>query len=266
MTGRFSGKVALVTGASRGQGAAEAARFARDGASVLVCDVLDAEGEATAGAIRDAGGRAEYRRLDVAREADWQAAMNHITTTYGDLHILVNNAGVSLRKTTMLDVSLEDWNRVLSINLTGAFLGTRSAAALMREAGGGAIVNIGSIAGRIGHFATAYTTTKWALRGLTKSAAMEFAPWNIRVNAVHPGLVDTQLVNESADFYEAMEWMTPMQRAATPDEIANVVTFLCSDEASYMTAADITVDGGFADAGAYRHVLLRAMAQTDAQI
>lgn len=266
MTDRFDSKVALVTGASRGQGAAEATRFAREGATVLVCDVLDAAGEATAASIRDAGGRAEYQHLDVASETDWQAAMQHAAAAYGGLHILVNNAGVSLRKKTMLDVSLADWNRVLSINLTGAFLGTKAAAPLMRKAGGGAIVNTGSIAGRIGHFATAYTTTKWALRGLTKSAAMEFADWNIRVNAVHPGLVDTQLVNESPDFYEAMEWMTPMQRAATPEEIANVVVFLASDEASYMTAADVTVDGGFADAGAYRHVLLRAMAQDNAQI
>ena len=155
---------------------------------------------------------------------------------------------------------------MLSINLTGAFLGIRAAAPLMRDSGGGAIVNTGSIAARIGHFATAYTTAKWGLRGLTKSAAMEFAAWNIRVNAIHPGLVDTPLVSESADFVEAMAWMTPMQRAATPEEIANVVAFLASSEASYMTAADITVDGGFADAGAYRHVLLRAMAADAARI
>ncbi len=266
MSDRFNGKIALVTGGSRGQGAAEARLFARDGANVLVCDVLDEEGEATAQAIRNSGGAAEYRRLDVASETDWQAAIDHVSAVYGGLHILVNNAGIGLRRPSMLDVSLEDWNRVLSINLTGAFLGTKAAAPLMREAGGGAIINTGSIAGRIGHFATAYTTAKWGLRGLTKSAAMEFAPWNIRVNAVHPGLVDTPLVNESDDFFEAMAWMTPMQRAATPEEIANVVGFLASDEASYMTSADITVDGGFADSGAYRQVLLRAMAQPDSRL
>jgi NAD(P)-dependent dehydrogenase (short-subunit alcohol dehydrogenase family) len=266
MTGRFDGRVALITGGARGQGAAEAKLFARDGARVLVCDVLDDDGAATAAAIRAAGGTADYRHLDVACEADWQAAIDHAAAAYGGLHVLVNNAGVSLRKASMLEVSLADWNRVLSINLTGAFLGVRTAAPLMRDSGGGAIVNTGSIAGRIGHFATAYTTAKWGLRGLTKSAAMEFAAWNIRVNAVHPGLVDTKLVNESADFFEAMEWMTPMQRAAAPEEIANVVAFLASDEASYMTAADVTVDGGFADAGAYRQVLLRAMARPTANI
>lgn len=266
MTMRFEGRVALVTGASRGQGAAEAQLFARDGATVIVVDVLDEEGEATAAAICAAGGRAEYRHLDVASETAWHAMANHISTAHGRLDILVNNAGVGLRKPSMLDVSLDDWNRVLSINLTGAFLGTRAAAPLMRDSGGGAIVNTGSIAGRIGHFATAYTTAKWGLRGLTKSTAMEFAAWNIRVNAVHPGLVDTPLVSESTDFVEAMTWMTPMERAATPQEIANVVAFLASDEASYMTAADVTVDGGFADAGAYRQVLLRAMASSEAKL
>ncbi|MEK9660426.1 MAG: SDR family NAD(P)-dependent oxidoreductase [Alphaproteobacteria bacterium] len=266
MTGRFEGRVALVTGASRGQGAAEARLFARDGALVILADVLDEEGEATAAAIRESGGNAEYRHLDVASESAWAAMLKHIAETHGRIDILVNNAGVSLRKPSMLEVSLDDWNRVLSINLTGIFLGIKAAAPLMRDSGGGSIVNTSSIAGRIGHFATAYTTTKWALRGLTKSAAMEFAVWNIRVNAILPGLVDTPLVNESADFYEAMEWMTPMERGATPEEIANVVAFVASDEASYMTAADVTVDGGFADGGAYRQVLLRAMASSSQQL
>jgi 3alpha(or 20beta)-hydroxysteroid dehydrogenase len=266
MAKRFDGKVALVTGASRGQGAAEARLFAADGATVIVADVLDEAGEATAAAIRAAGGKAEYRSLDVAGEDAWRDTVGAIEAAHGRLDILVNNAGISLRKPSMLDVTLAEWNRVLSINLTGAFLGIQAAAPLMRAGGGGAIVNIGSIAGRIGHFATAYSTAKWGLRGLTKSAAMEFADWGIRINAVHPGLVDTPLVNESDDFFEAMEWMTPMQRAATPDEIARVVAFLASDEASYMTAADVTVDGGFADDGAYRHVLLRAMAQDAAKI
>lgn len=266
MADRFDGRLALVTGAARGQGAAEARLFARDGATVILADVLDAEGEAMAAAIRDDGGSAEYRHLDVADEQAWTATIERLRDTHGRLDILVNNAGVSLRKPTMLDVTLEEWDRVLSINLTGAFLGTKAAAPLMRDTGGGSIVNIASIAGRIGHFATAYTTTKWGLRGLTKSAAMEFAAWNIRVNAVLPGLVDTPLVNESADFFEAMEWMTPMERAATPEEIANVVAFIASDEASYVTAADITVDGGFADNGAYRQVLLRAMASSSRQL
>jgi NAD(P)-dependent dehydrogenase (short-subunit alcohol dehydrogenase family) len=266
MTGRFAGKVALVTGGSRGQGAAESRIFARDGAAVIVADVLDAEGEATAAAIRADGGAAEFRHLDVASEAAWQSAIDAIAESHGRLDILVNNAGVSLRTPSMLEISLADWNRVLSINLTGAFLGIRAAAPLMRDSGGGSIVNTGSIAARIGHFATAYTTAKWGLRGLTKSAAMEFAAWNIRVNAIHPGLVDTPLVSESTDFVEAMAWMTPMERAASPEEIANVVAFLASDEASYMTAADVTVDGGFADAGAYRHVLLRALAAESARL
>jgi 3alpha(or 20beta)-hydroxysteroid dehydrogenase len=266
MSGRLEGKAALITGASRGQGVAEARLFAAEGAKVLLCDVLDDEGEAAAQAIRDDGQTAHYRHLDVTREADWKAAIDFAAQEFGGLQVLVNNAGIGLRKPSMLDISRDEWQRVLDVNLTGPFLGTQAAAPLIRDSGGGAIVNIGSVAGTTGHFATAYTATKWGIRGLTKSAAMEFAPWNIRVNAVHPGIVDTAIVAGSDDFKEAMEWMTPMGRIAQPEEIATAVLFLASDEAGFVTGMDMEVDGGFANAGAYRQVLLRAMAQPGSKI
>ncbi len=263
---RLAGKAALITGASRGQGEAEARLFAAEGAKVLICDVLDEEGETVAQAIRDDGHTAHYLHLDVANEAAWISAVDYAVQEFGGLHVLVNNAGIGLRKPSMLDISREEWQRVLDINLTGPFFGTQAAAPTIRDSGGGAIVNIGSIAGVTGHFATAYTAAKWGIRGLTKSAAMEFAPWNIRANAVHPGIVDTAIVAGSDDFKEAMEWMTPMGRIAQPEEIAAAVLFLASDEAGFVTGMDMDVDGGFAGAGAYRQVLLRAMAQPGSKI
>ena len=197
----------------------------------------------------------------MSQEKAWADAVAQIKKTFDALHILVNNAGVSLRVPSMIETSLEDWNRLMSINLTGAFLGIRACAPLIRDSGGGAIVNTGSIAGMTGHFATAYSSAKWGLRGLTKASAMEFAPWNIRCNAVHPGIVLTDMVGQSGDFVEAMTWMAPMQRPATAEDVAKVVLFLVSEDSGYITGHDIPVDGGFIDAGAYRQVLLRVMSK-----
>ena len=226
----------------------------------------DEEGrKRVAAEITAAGGVAYYVRTDLSKTPQIRRMLERTEARFGRLDIIFNNA-IWFRHGIATELDEKDWDLTLNVGLKAVFLTAKYGIPIMRRTGGGAIVNTGSIAGRIGHFATAYTTAKWGLRGLTKSAAMEFAPWNIRVNAVHPGLVDTPLVNESDDFFEAMAWMTPMQRAATPEEIANVVGFLASDEASYMTSADITVDGGFADSGAYRQVLLRAMAQPDSRL
>ena len=266
MANRLEGKVAMITGASRGQGEAAARLFASEGAKVLVCDILDDEGSAVARSICDEGYSAIYQHLDVSSECDWKTALNIAENKYGGLNILINNAGIGLRKPSMLDISMTEWQKVIDINLTGPFLGTKASAPLMRDSGGGSIVNIGSIAGTTGHFATAYTTTKWGIRGLTKSSAMEFASWNIRVNAIHPGIVDTPLVEGSDDFKEAMKWMTPLNRIAGPDEISHVVLFLASDDASFVTGIDMTVDGGFASGGAFRQVFLRAMSQPGSKL
>lgn len=261
MDQKLENKTAIVTGASGGQGAAEARLFAQAGARVILADVQDELGEAQAQAIRDAGGDAHYQHLDVADQDNWHRVIDGIASEFGALNILVNNAGVALRGGRVTNTSLEDWNRVLSINLTGPFLGIQSAAPLIRDSGGGAIVNTGSIAGITGHFATAYSTSKWGIRGITKSAAMELVNWGIRVNAVHPGLVHTPLLEGSDDFIAALGDHTPMGRGAQPEEIATVVLFLVCSDSSYITGHDIAVDGGFSDFGGYDQVIKQVMAQ-----
>jgi NAD(P)-dependent dehydrogenase (short-subunit alcohol dehydrogenase family) len=251
----FKGKTVLITGGARGQGAAEARLFVQAGANVIAADVLDAEGGALAAAL---GGNARYRHLDVTNESDWLNAMRFAHETFGGLHVLVNNAGIALRGKTIGATTREDWDRVLGVNLTGPFLGTRAAAPLIRDSGGGAIVNIGSTAGINGHFAAAYSAAKWGLRGLTKCAAMEYADWNIRVNAVHPGIVATPMVEGSDTFVEAMTAVTALRRPAQPDDVAQAVLFLASEEAKYLTGIDLPVDGGFTALGVYREVWQRA--------
>ena len=266
MDQKLAGKIALVTGASSGQGAAEATLFAQAGARVILSDIADDAGEAQAASIRDSGGDAHYRHLDVANEDEWRALIENIRTESAGLTILVNNAGIPLRGGSVTNTTLEDWNRLLSVNLPGAFLGIREAAPLIRDSGGGAIVNTGSIAGLTGHFATAYSASKWGIRGITKSAAMELVDWGIRVNAVHPGLVHTPLVEDSVDFVKALTDQTPMERGASSEEIAKVVLFLACDDSSYITGHDIAVDGGFTDIGGYWRVLKQVMAQPDQKI
>jgi NAD(P)-dependent dehydrogenase (short-subunit alcohol dehydrogenase family) len=254
----FKHKTVLITGGSRGQGAMEARMFAQAGARVLIGDVVEDEGAALANSIREGGGQCEFRRLDVADERDWDAIAAFARDGFGGLHVLVNNAGVSLRGVDIARTTRADWDRVLGINLTGCFLGIRAAAPLMREAGGGAIINIGSTAGINGHFAAAYSAAKWGLRGLTKAAAMEYAEHNIRVNAVHPSILETHMTAGSQGFIDAMVSVTPLQRGATVEDVAHAVMFLASEEAAFLTGIDLPVDGGFTALGVYRTVWRRA--------
>jgi 3alpha(or 20beta)-hydroxysteroid dehydrogenase len=254
----FAGKTVLITGGSRGQGAAEARMFASAGAAVVIGDVQDGEGADLARDIVKSGGRCEYHRLDVVSEQNWRDTVAFTLAKFGSLHVLVNNAGVSLRGVDLASTTRVDWDRVLAVNLTGPFLGTQAVAPPIRDSGGGAIVNIGSTAGINGHFAAAYSAAKWGLRGLTKAAAMEYAGWNIRVNAVHPSILKTAMTAGSDNFVDAMEYMTPMARSATVEDVAHAVMFLASDEASYLTGLDLPVDGGFTELGTYRRVWLRA--------
>ncbi len=241
----------------------EARLFAQAGASVLIGDVVEDEGAALAKTIRDSGGRCEFVKLDVASEKDWEDAAAFAKSKLGGLHVLVNNAGVSLRGVTIAQTTRADWDRILGVNLTGCFLGIRAAAPLMREAGGGAIVNIGSTAGINGHFAAAYSAAKWGLRGLTKAAAMEYAEHNIRVNAVHPSIVETAMVKGSEKFVEAMVSVTPLERGASTEDVARAVMFLASNDASFLTGIDLPVDGGFTELGVYRTVWRRATGRAD---
>jgi 3alpha(or 20beta)-hydroxysteroid dehydrogenase len=255
---QFNDKTVLITGGSRGQGASEARLFAQAGARVIVGDVVEDEGVALAKSIRDSGGQCEFKRLDVADERDWGQVTAFARVHFGGLHVLVNNAGVSLRGATIATTTRAEWDRIIGVNLTGCFLGIRASAPLMREAGGGSIVNIGSTAGINGHFAAAYSAAKWGLRGLTKAAAMEYAEHNIRVNAVHPSILETHMTAGSESFVNAMVSVTPLERAASTEDIARAVMFLASDEASYLTGIDLPVDGGFTELGVYRTVWRRA--------
>jgi 3alpha(or 20beta)-hydroxysteroid dehydrogenase len=238
--GRLDGKVAIITGAARGQGAAEARLFVAEGAAVVLADVLDDEGEAVAAELGDA---ATYTRLDVTDEEQWQAAVALAEERYGPVTVLVNNAGV-LHFQAVHKTELADFDRILRVNVHGVFLGMKSVTGSMTRAGGGSIVNISSTAGLQGlPYLGAYVASKWAVRGLTKTAAIDLGHKNIRVNSVHPGGIDTPMVagtSGDAPFYKRL----PVPRMGSADEAARAVLFLASDEASYIAGAELAVDGG----------------------
>jgi NAD(P)-dependent dehydrogenase (short-subunit alcohol dehydrogenase family) len=241
---RFVGKVALVTGAARGQGAAEAQRLAAEGGTVIACDVHE---------HADVGNGLVYRRLDVTSAADWAAACEAIREEFGGLHVLINNAGIGLQETVQT-VTPETWSAVMSVNLEGALLGMQACAPLMRDSGGGSIVNTASAAAFYGFALPAYNASKWALRGLTKTAALEYVTWKVRVNAVHPGLVLSPMADGAQEMTEKIRLATPMRRGASLDEIAAMVAFLASDESSFVTGSDFVIDGGLLAAGAMGEV------------
>lgn len=244
MGGRLDGKVALITGGARGQGAAEAALFAREGAAVVITDVLDAEGAATAAAIDGC----RYLHQDVRDEARWDEVVADIVATEGRLNVLINNAGI-FPVQTMMETSLEDYRRVIDINQVGVFLGMKAVVPAMRAAGGGSIVNVSSIAGlHSTPMAFGYGASKWAVRGMSKSAAHDLGPDNIRVNSIHPGIIETPMIH-NLPVYEAdpesIVSQIPLGRAGEPEDIAQLALFLASDEASYISAGEYLIDGAF---------------------
>jgi 3alpha(or 20beta)-hydroxysteroid dehydrogenase len=252
--GRLNGKVAIITGAARGQGAVEAQLFAREGAAVAVCDVLEAEGLQLADDIGSAGGEARFYSMDVKDEGQWSRLVRDVLAWKGRLTTLVNNAGI-INRMGIVDTSVDNWHRVMNVNLAGPFLGMKYCAPIMREAGGGSIVNVSSIAAYLGLKCAAYVSSKTGLVGLTRTAAMEFVDWNIRVNAVCPGTIVTGL-NANAPHLEPMRQAAPMKRHGSSEEIANLVLFLASDESSYVTGVDIPIDGGVIAGGAMHGIRL----------
>ncbi|MFP6639329.1 MAG: SDR family oxidoreductase [Myxococcota bacterium] len=240
--GRLEDKVAIITGASRGQGACEARLFVEEGARVVLGDIMDDDGRALADELGDA---ARYIHLDVREEADWARAVA-AAAEFGPLSILINNAAV-VHFSALKDTTLEDYNRVVAINQTGTFLGMRSVFEPMKEAGGGSIVNVSSIDGlQAKNGIVAYASTKWAIRGMTKVAAIEFGRHNIRVNSLHPGGVDTVMGNPAGmdnidEFYKNQ----PIPRCGQPIDIARLALFMASDDCSYSTGAEFVADGGW---------------------
>ena len=253
MNARLAGKVALVTGAASGLGAETARALARAGAAVMLTDLSIAAGDAVAAAIIADGGRAAFTPHDVTSEDDWAAAVTATTTAFGRLDILVNNAGIVGNQLDLMTHSLDDWRRILAVNLDGVFLGMRAVGATMAAQGSGSVINLSSILGKVGMANTsAYCASKGGVLMLTKAAAIEWAPLGIRVNSVHPGFIDTPMVANALHASEngnemrsALIAAHPLGRMGVPREIADVVVFLASDESSFMTGAELLVDGGY---------------------
>ena len=256
---RLEGKVALISGGARGQGAAEAKLFVQEGAAVVIGDILDDDGLKLEAEIRELGGQATFVHLDVTDSAQWTSAVNEAVTRYGKLDVLVNNAGIGstniggVQAPRLHEAPEEVWDQIMDVNGKGVFLGTRAAIPAMLDAGGGSIINISSIAGMVGlnpgsGAGSAYASSKGAVRLLTKSTAVQYAVDGIRCNSVHPGYIDTamtaRMMSEPGMRQRRID-ATPIERIGTVDDIANGVLFLASDEASFMTGSELVIDGGY---------------------
>ena len=245
---RLENKVALVSGGARGMGAAEARLFAREGAKVVIGDVLDDEGRQTEAAINEFGGECLYVHLDVTSEESWGSAVAETVNRFGKLDILVNNAGV-VSRVPLEDLNVDEWDRVMDINSKGVFLGTKAAIPEMRRSGGGSIVNISSVAGLVGgDGSAAYRASKGAVRLFTKSTAIQYAAEGIRANSVHPGVIETPMTTPNLLATEVRREHSaarhPLGRVGQPEDVAYGVLFLASDESSFMTGSELVIDGG----------------------
>ena len=250
---RLEGKVSIITGGAHGMGAVEAKLFAREGAKVVIGDVLEKEGRQVEAEIAEAGGEAMFIPMDVTREDVWHDAVQQTVARFGPLNVLVNNAGISGGITSDL-LETQSWDRLMEINARGVFLGTKYAIQEMQKIGGGSIVNISSVSGIVGQDYThlGYNASKGAVRLLTKTAAVQYAKDGIRVNSVHPGLMPPMLTSrppgDAQHYLEQRQRMLdsiPMGRVGLQEEVANAVLFLASDDASYITGAELVVDGGY---------------------
>lgn len=238
-------KVALITGGASGIGAATAKRLAHDGAKVAVADINQEGIDKVVDDIKQAGGEAIGIKLDVTSEDSWQTAIETIKQTYQALHIVFNNAGIGGQPNSVADETLENWNKVIAVDQTSVMLGMKHGGSLVKQSGGGSIINTSSMFGIVGGFGTsaAYHAAKGAVRTLTKNAALFWAKDGIRVNSLHPGFIDTPILGDTDK--SALIGSTPMGRLGKPEEIASTVAFLASDDASFITGAEIVVDGGY---------------------
>ena len=246
---RLEGKVAIVTGGARGQGATEARMFAQEGAKVVIGDIRDELGMQVEAEIRELGGEAVYLRLDVTSDDDWQRAVETAEQRFGKVDVLVNNAAIVLRK-DIEETTADDWDNIMEINAKGVFLGTRAVIPAMRRAGGGSIINISSISGLVSIGPPAYIATKGAVRLFTKSTAIQYASENIRANSIHPGSVDTDMRREgmgdqTPEEIQARIDNIPLGRVGTTEDISYGALFLASDESSFMTGSELVIDGGY---------------------
>ncbi|MBV1906427.1 MAG: glucose 1-dehydrogenase [Pseudomonadales bacterium] len=246
MSGRLDGKVVLITGGASGIGAAHARVFAAEGARVMLADVQEEKGRALAASINDSGLQADFVLLDVASEDSWRTAVDSTVSHYGSLNGLINNAGIGRSKDTESETR-DGWDKVCAVNQTGVWLGMRTVIPELRNAGGGSIVNISSVYGIIGSVGMiAYHASKGAVRLMSKAAALEYATQNIRINSVHPGIIETPLaLTLSEEYLNDILAKTPMGRLGKPEEIAKGSLFLISDDASFVTGTELVVDGGW---------------------
>ncbi|MDC0035510.1 glucose 1-dehydrogenase [Chloroflexi bacterium] len=245
---RLKGKVALITGGARGQGAAEAKLFVKEGAKVVIADILDEEGKKLEAEIAELGGECFYTHLDVSDSKNWDKTIEKVITRFGKIDILVNNAGIAVWGTND-DTTEEIWDTVMDVNAKGVFLGTQHVIPEMKKSGGGSIINISSISGLVGQptIQPVYNASKGAVRIFTKSTAVQYGSYGIRANSIHPGAIDTDMISHRIQGEEnrnRIKTTVPLQRVAKPIEIAYGALFLASDESSYMTGSEMVIDGG----------------------
>ncbi len=245
---RLENKVALISGGARGMGAVEAILFAKEGAKVVIGDIREEEGRQVEAQIAEAGGDCLFVYLDVTKEDSWMEAVSSTVARFGKLDILINNAGIFPME-KVEETTPESWDQVMDVNAKGVFLGTKAAIPAMRDAGGGSIINLSSIAGLVGStYSASYNASKGAVRLLTKSTAIQYAKEGIRVNSIHPGLIDTMMAAEllaDEELRQRRVASTPMGRVGTAEEVANGALYLASDESSFVTGSELVIDGGF---------------------
>jgi NAD(P)-dependent dehydrogenase (short-subunit alcohol dehydrogenase family) len=247
---RLEGKVAFISGGARGMGASEAKLFAKEGASVVIADILDDDGKKVEAEINETGGECLYLHLDVTSEANWNEAMAATIARFGKLDIMLNNAGIGGSGSKVEDTTVEEWDETMDINAKGVFFGTKVAIAEMQKTGGGSIINISSQLGLVGTDISSpqYQASKGAVRIFTKAAAIQYAPEGIRVNSIHPGPIVTAMTEKrraEPENYALMLSRIPMGRFGRPEEVANGALYLASDESSYVTGSELVIDGGW---------------------